>query len=80
MNYCYTEVSGLCPTKSEELTADYSSQYVSITPTADNCDISKQLKLYVNYRRNKDDSNKIDLYFNYFNYFDSPYVKIENGN
>lgn len=79
LDYCKSQLSNVCPATSEELTVDFNSQYISITPTKDNCDISKQLKLYVNYKCNKDDNNKIDLYFNYFNWFDSPYIKIDNG-
>lgn len=40
--------------------------------------MQKLLRLYVNYSYDRD-RQAIDLYFNYFNYFDSPYVKIENG-
>jgi hypothetical protein len=39
-------------------------------------DLSRFLKLYANYKKNPDD-NSIDLYFNYFNWLDSPYVKLD---
>lgn len=34
--------------------------------------------MYVNYRLDKA-TKSIELYFNYFNYLDSPYVKMEDG-
>jgi hypothetical protein len=35
------------------------------------------LRIYVNYRKyNIDGEEKIELYFNYMNYLNSPYLKI----
>lgn len=39
-------------------------------------DLSRMLKLYVNYKKSSDG---IHLYFNYFNYIDTPYIKIVNN-
>ena len=65
----------LVPMTSEELTSDYQSEYVFVDMNSKTIDLEKMLKLYVNYKKNADD-NTIDLYFNYFNWFDTPYVKI----
>lgn len=40
-------------------------------------DISKFLKLYVNYK--KDSNDNITLYFNYINYINTPFLRIEDG-
>lgn len=63
---------------SEDLTSDYSVEYTYVNVNSTIADLSKILKLYVNYKKNTED-NSIKLYFNYFNWFDSPYVKIENN-
>ena len=39
--------------------------------------LQKLLRIYVSYKKDTDD-HSITLYFNYFNYFDTPYIKIEN--
>ena len=65
----------LVPMTSEELTSDYQSEYVFVDMNSKTVDLEKMLKLYVNYKKNADD-NTIDLYFNYFNWFNTPYVKI----
>lgn len=65
----------LVPTTSEELTSDYQSEYVFVDMNSSTVDLARMLKLYVNYKRNQDNGT-LDLYFNYFNWFDSPYVKI----
>lgn len=64
--------------KSEELTSDYSIEYTYVDVNSSIADLSKVLKLYAGYKKNSED-NSIKLYFNYFNWFDSPYVKIENN-
>lgn len=38
-------------------------------------DLARMMKLYINYKKNPE-TKTLDLYFNYFNWFDSPYVKI----
>ena len=70
-------VYGCVPMTSEELTSYVGMEYVTIDPTS--CDISPMTKLYVNYKRDRYDNDALVLYFNYFNYINSPYVKIENG-
>ena len=44
--------------------------------TSANVDISEFVKLYVNYKRDK---SGITLYFNYYNYLDTPFVKIKEN-
>lgn len=39
--------------------------------------LQKLLRIYASYKKDTDD-HSITLYFNYFNYFDTPYIKIEN--
>ena len=42
-------------------------------------DISKFLRVYVNYKKDKDNGNGIVLYFNYENYYNTPFVRILNN-
>ena len=76
---CYNSFDGSQPLKSEELTSDVTSEYITVNVTSSNCNIDNYLKLFVGYKRNRDENDKLELYFNYSNYLNSPYVKIENG-
>ena len=68
-------VSSITPTTSEDLTSDVNTEHVYVDVNSATTELSRLLKLFVNYRKNAGDSS-IDLYFNYFNWFDTPYVKI----
>lgn len=70
---------GFVPAMSEELRLDSRSKTKRITVKSSSVDLSKQLKLHVNYRRLKDENNALELFFNYYNYLNTPYVKIEEG-
>lgn len=51
---------------------------VDLSRGAEVCkDLQDLLRIHVSYKKDLDD-HSITLYFNYFNYFDSPYIKIEN--
>lgn len=63
------------PLKSEEVSSDYTSQWTTVKIDHTTVDLSQFLKLYANYKKNSD-NNTIDLYFNYFNWLDSPYIKL----
>lgn len=66
---------GVVPLKSEEVSSDYTSRWATVKIDHTTVDLSQFLKLYANYKKNAD-NNTIDLYFNYFNQLDSPYVKL----
>lgn len=40
-------------------------------------DISKLLRIYVNYKKDMDNENGIVLYFNYSNYLNTPFIKLD---
>lgn len=69
---------GVMPRGSEDSSGASSVEYVRADVSRGACDLQSLLKLYVSYSYDKE-RQSIDLYFNYFNYFDSPYVKIEDG-
>lgn len=72
-----SSVSGLVATTSEELTSSINTDHVFVDINSSTVDLSRLLKIFVNYK--KSDGNAIDLYFNYFNWFDTPYIKMEDG-
>lgn len=73
-------VDGICVSRSEAAQQLYAREYMGFT--LDGQSISKQqavdlMRLYVNYRKYSDDGGeKIQLYFNYMNYLNSPYLRI----
>lgn len=42
-------------------------------------DLSKFLRVYVNYKKDRDNGNGIVLYFNYSNYYNTPFVKLQDS-
>jgi len=64
--------------KSEEVAQGVETEYVTTYASRETVDIARFLRFYVNYRRDYE-TQSLDLYFNYFNYIDSPYVRLENG-
>ena len=44
----------------------------------DGVDIKKFLRIYINYKKDVTNNNAIVLYFNYNNYINTPYVKVDN--
>lgn len=72
-----SSISGLEATTSEELTSSINTDHVFVDINSSTVDLSRLLKIFVNYK--KADGNAIDLYFNYFNWFDTPYIKMADG-
>lgn len=67
----------ICGIKSE-LTPDvFSGSDVSFDVDSNNINLDNSCKLYVNYK--KTDKKQIVLYFNYFNYLETPYVIYRDG-
>ena len=64
--------------KSEEQTAVSNIEFMSCTPLSSNSNMLEQLKIYASYKRDKTNNNSLTLYFNYYNYINSPYLKIDN--
>ena len=75
LNACESELR-IHYKKSEEIASDRSTQYSMVEINHSTVDLSRFMKLYANYKKNPDD-NSIDLYFNYFNWLDSPYIKLD---
>lgn len=75
LDKCETEL-GLHIRASESEANDHTSQWTMVKIDHTTVDLSQFLKLYANYKKNSD-SNTIDLYFNYFNWLDSPYIKLD---
>lgn len=63
--------------KSEELPDTFSEADISFNIDSGCIDLDNSCKIYVNYKKNSD--NKLVLYFNYFNYMETPYIKIKDG-
>jgi len=85
----FQEAYGGAPLKSENytdkvnindfVTVDFTPTYNTETSSFEYpVDLSKLLRIYANYKKEAEDDS-ITLYFNYFNWLDSPYVKIENN-
>lgn len=53
-----------------------STEFIHVTSQLSDINIDDFVKLYVNYARSEEG---IDLYFNYYNYIDSPYVRIHEN-
>jgi hypothetical protein len=51
---------------------------VFVDVNSETADLARMLKLYINYKKDPE-TNTIDLYFNYFNWFNSPYVMIKDN-
>lgn len=41
-------------------------------------DVNKLLRMYVNYKKDPDNGNGLVLYFNYFNYLNTPFIRMED--
>lgn len=67
----------LCGIKSEATPDVFSGSDVSFGVDSKNINLENSCKLYVNYK--KTDKNQIVLYFNYFNYLETPYVMFRDG-
>lgn len=65
---------GLNPLYTESFELEDTTDYKTIK--MEDVDINDFLKIYINYKR---ESNGIVLYFNYYNYLNTPFVKLENG-
>ena len=65
----------LVPMTSEELVSDYQTEYVFVDMNSHTVDLARMMKLYINYKKNPE-TKTLDLYFNYFNWFDTSYIKI----
>lgn len=72
-------IAHILPLRSEESTVKFETRTTRIQVTSSNCDIKRFLKVYASYKKD-DATGTIDLYFNYYNYVNSPFVKIDNGN
>jgi len=55
------------------------SENITTTPSVDISDIEEFLKIHVNYKVDSS-THKISLYFNYHNFINSPYIKVEDSN
>jgi len=75
LDKCESEL-GLHVRASESEANDHTSQWTTVKIDHTTVDLSQFLKLYANYKKNSD-NNTIDLYFNYFNWLDSPYIKLD---
>jgi hypothetical protein len=51
---------------------------IIVDVSASHIDIKKLLRMYINYKKDIDTS-KITLYFNYFNYINTPFIKVEDS-
>ncbi len=69
------EISGLVPRQSEDLSSDYLTRWSIVNVSHETVDLKRFMKLYVNFKKSQDDGT-VELYFNYFNWFDSPYIKL----
>lgn len=65
--------------KSEDQNAANNLEFISFTPLSSNSNILEQLKIYASYKRDRTDNDSLTLYFNYYNYINSPYLKIDNS-
>lgn len=65
---------GVAPQVSEQTASQTASDTVSFD--VDGISLAEIMKLYVNYKKSSDG---ITLYFNYFNYLNTPYVKIQDS-
>ena len=70
----------ICPMKVEQTTTSDIAETVDFSSKSlETCmeKLSKFLNIYVNYKKNPD--NSITLYFNYINYLNTPFLKLEDG-
>lgn len=51
--------------------------HITFRATRNTVDLSEALKIYVSYKKEEDQT--ITLYFNYTNYLDTPFVRVENN-
>lgn len=68
---------GLLHTTTEGLAKDFNMDVVSISASSKNTDLGDLLDIYVNYKKELDGS--LTLYFNYFNYINTPFVTYEDN-
>lgn len=67
---------GLLHTTTEALKKDHTMDFVRVDISEKNVDLDNLLDIYVNYKF--DANNKIILYFNYYNYINSPFVEFKD--
>ena len=65
------------PAFTEQTKADFTTEYDTTTVDASLVDLTDLLKIYINYKR--DSSGNITLYFNYYNYLNTPFVRVDKS-
>lgn len=66
----------ICVLRTQQSTQYASTEFVNVNVTSDDINIDDFVKLYVNYART---DKGIVLYFNYYNYIDTPFIKMKDN-